>query len=302
MLWVLGWLALIGLCVLPHSALAQNAPASPGAQRSVEDRIEGLQSKPSASAAGDEGLIVLRPNKLFTAQIYSSYRFTNNAFLSNDLREDDRILEQSASLSAATRIAERVDAFATAGIFSGRYADNSEIDYDGFYGELGATLPVRAASSLVLSYSPAIAFDRGFDRQSLTLHKFRARLQTSYLIAGRVGLYPFFSVSRTFADPADFRQVTGRLGADIAYAPRANLYTFGTLEAAYTQYDEFFESFTGEERRDTILGVSAGLSWSPTHWVTSYFMLSAKRLWSSVRSNTYDEISAAPSVSLYVQF
>jgi hypothetical protein len=297
-------LAMLGLLFAPMAMPAQDSQRSPQAQRPIEERIEDLQGEAQTRtrAAGDEALIVLRPIPLFTAQAFSSYRFTNNAFLSNELRADDRVLEQSASLTAATRIAERLDASMTLGVFSGRYAEHSELDYDGFYGELSAALPLDAASSLTFSYAPAIAFDRGFDRRSLTLHKFRLRLERSYLVAGRVGLYPFLSVARTFADPEDFRHSRGRAGVDVAYTVSARLYAFGTLEGVYTRYDDYFEAFTREARRDTSVQITAGLSWSPRPWATLYLTLNATRLWSSVRVNTYDELSVTPSLSLYARF
>lgn len=297
-----GWI-LVLIAVLAPPAAAQDVERAPGAQRSIDRRVDESRIAPRAFAAlaGDDALIVLRRRQIFTLQAYSSYRFTDNAFLSDALRDHDRVFEQSVTGFAASRIANRFDVFANAGVFMGRYARNSPLDYDGFYGEIGATLPV-AAAWLKLSYAPTLVFDRGFDKQSLALHAFTAELRQSLLVAGRLGVYPYASISRTFADPDDFRQSTVRVGADVSLALPANFAAFANLQGGYVRYDDFFETATRETRRDHTLGFAIGLSWSLKPWATLYATADMERQWSAVSANAYREWSATPSLSLFARF
>lgn len=294
---------LLALLIMFPPLWARDAGRAQEAQNTIDRRVdESRVTSPSvANLASDEALIVLRPRKIFTLQAFSSYRFTSNAFLSDEFRDHDHVLEQSVTAFAASRIAERLDVFANTGVFMGRYARNSELDYDGVYGELGATVPVDTAW-LQLSYAPTLVFDRGFDKRLLALHEFAAELQQSLLIAGRIGVYPYVTISRTFADPDDFHQTAARVGADFSCALPPNLQLFGNVQGSYVHYDDFFEVSTLEQRRDGSLGMTIGLSWSPRSWATLYATAGIERQWSTVSANAYEELFATPSLSLYVKF
>lgn len=268
---------------------------------SIERRIEETQKTPGGVPPSEEEIVVLRPKKLFGLQSYSSLRFTNNAFLSDEMREHDHIFVENLTAGAATRIAEKFDVFADAGFFFGRYSRNNELDYDGVFARLGAAIPIRRAS-LSFSYSPLVAYDRGFDDQTLALHEFEARLTGSYFFRDRLGIYPYLSLARTLANPEDFEQTTGRIGADLSYSLRDDLYAFGTIEATVRRYDSFFEEATRESRRDSGFGMLIGVAWSPREWATLYAITGANWLSSTVDALSYEELFATPSVSLHVRF
>lgn len=268
---------------------------------SLERRIEGTQKSPRLAPPSEDELIVLRPKKSFTLQSYSSLRFTDNAFLSDQRRVHDRILAESLTASAATQIAGKFDVFADAGFLFARYDRNRELDYDAVYARFGAVIPVDSAN-LYFTYSPLLAYDRGFGNRTLASHGFEVRLTRDYLLRGRIGLNPYIAVSRHLASPDDFEQTVVRIGTNFSYSLRGNLYVFGSAEGTYRRYGESFEEFTRRMRRDSELGVLIGLAWSPREWATLYIMSGANRLSSTVDANSYTELFATPALSLHLRF
>ena len=88
--------------------------AQTGSVDTIEQRIQQLRPPAvlalppeEAILTGREDVVLLRRRKLFTLSANAGYRFTDNAFLSDEFRESDQIFEPTLTLRAATRIAER---------------------------------------------------------------------------------------------------------------------------------------------------------------------------------------------------
>jgi len=157
----------VGLGVLCATAAFGEAGAQTVDLGTIEQRIEQLRrpaARPLAAEeailTGKEDIVLLRRAKLFTLSAEANYRHTNNAFLSDNRKESDDIFSPFVSLRAGTRIAQRYDVYAEVSAFGSRYAQNSELDFDAFSGQIGGEMPI-AGWLAAASYSATPVYDRG---------------------------------------------------------------------------------------------------------------------------------------------
>lgn len=298
----------LGLCVGLLASMAGVAQAqAPGAD-TIEQRMQQLRP-PSERAlppeeailTGKEDLVLLQRRKLFTLSGNAEYRYTDNAFLSDDFRESDQIFSPNVGLRVATRIAERYDVYAEAQAYAARYKEHPELDFDGFTGRIGGEMP---AGSWLLgaSYSGSPVYDKGLHNHLVTLHELQLSARRVVPIDRKTALLPSFHLSRIFADPNDFSTVSGDAGVSVVRQLSGEVVGLVGLQAEGRSYDNYFEELTNETRRDLGLSGRLILVWRPTDWFSASGLVELTRNWSTLKVNDYHNISVAPAVHLTAHF
>ncbi len=284
------------------SALAQTSP------NTIEQRIEQLRppaerplTPEEAILTGKEDIVLLRRAKLFTLRAEAGYSFTNNAFLSDDFKDHDRIFLPSLALRAGTRIAERYNVFAEVEVFAARYNDNPELDFDGFTGRLGGEMPL--GDWLVgATYSATPVFGDGLDDHLVTLHEFNLGTRRVFPLDEKTALLPSFSISKVYADPSDFSTFAGDAGVTVVRQLADGVFGLLGVRAHARRYDDFFEEATGETRVDYGGGGQAMVVWRPVAWFSMTGLVEVTRNWSTVEVNEYSSVEITPTLRVSARF
>ena len=260
--------ALIGACCLAllaaHTAYGQTDPSLDSRLRQNAQRDPFSGAATATTRTGDSDIVLLRRNSLFTfsGSLYGSP--TSNAFLSSDETKSDQFLTFNPTLSVATRIADKVDAFADLGIQAVRYSKYSELDYSAFTGSLGAAMKYRGVA-MTLAYRPAAIYDNSFKNRQLLQH--RLQLTASYpLMVGRFLLQPGLQVERAFASPEEYKNwaVGGQAIVSTTLSQRRGVLAFARAGFERRKYDDYFSSLLGTDRIDKRWDGSVGLQWNAT--------------------------------------
>lgn len=300
--------SILGLCLGMLAAAGGAAFAqTPGAD-TIEQRLEQLRppsERPlpaeEAILTGKEDIVLLERRKLFTLRGDAEYRYTSNAFLSDDFRESDQIFLPNVTLRAATQIAERYDVYAEVQVYAARYKENSSLDFDGFTGRLGGEMPVDSWF-LGASYSGSPVYDRGLDEHLVTLHELRLSARRVVPIDRRTAVLPSFHVARTFADPDDFSTISADAALSLARQLRPDVVGLVGVQADARRYDDYFEDLTGETRSDYGVSARALLVWRPLDWFSATGSVELTQHWSSLDVNEYHSFEVAPAVHVTARF
>lgn len=278
-------------------------------EASIEERLSnyrpgGLLTVPAQEAilTGDNDLILLQRRKFFTLEASVDYTHTSNAFLSDNRRDSDFVVDINASARAATQIASRYDLFAEATVGTARYADNTSLDYDNFGVQMGAAMPVGNYNVGVI-YGMTMAFGPdGFSEHQVTLHDIALNVNRTYLVGANTALVPQLVLGRTFADPADYNVWSAKGRVSLIHRLQPGLTAQMGFDAGYRNYDNYFEASTGEDRQDYNYGLSAGLHWqfAPAGQLSGE--VSAMNNRSTVDANNYHALNLTPRVRLSVKF
>ena len=288
--------------VLSTPAAAQTGAAT------IDERVgqvrpptERALEADEAILTGREDLVLLRRADLFTLRAGSAYRYTTNAFLSDNDRKDDHILSPSASFGIGTRIDQRFDVFADISVFASRYEENTELDFDAFSGRIGGEMPA-GPWRLGLTYSGTPVYTSGFEDHQVTLHDISLQARRSLALGEKTVLLPSVTATRVFGDPNDFSTVGGRVQALVAHKVSDEVTGFLGGNGYGRRYDDFFESRTDETRYDYGVSGQAIVSWRPAAWIDFTSIVSVTQNFSTVDENEYFSFDVSPSMNLTVRF
>ena len=290
-------------------ARAQGATPATDATQTIEERVRQPGAIPALDVAQEEAILtgrddilLLKPRKLFELYAEPGYRFTTNAFLSDQLKHADHYVLGTVGGRVATRVDQKVDVFADAKLFGARYANNPVLDYDAGQGSLGAETPVadgwRAGFSLVGTW----VYDRGFDRRLVRLGDFNIPVRKTFQIGDDVLIVPFGAFTRTWSSPRDFMNVQLRGGSTFIHALSAKFYLSVTPSLYWRHYDSFFEPVFNKTREDVNLDGQFGFIWAPAEFVSLSTQIVLTRNWSTLAPNDYRALTAAPTVRLSIKF
>lgn len=289
-------------------SFAGNASAQ-DQQSTIEQRVESLsQQLPSIFIrpdekvlTGREDLVLLIKRKLFEAYISPSYQFTNNVFLSNNNRDSDDIFTLNGGLRFSTLVANKVNLFADFSVTGARYSDQSQLNYNAIQGALGVGY-MYGVWSTSLSYSPSFVYADDFGDHLVSLHRISASVSRSFMVKDNIVVSPYIVAQVTPSDPNEFGFYQANAGVQAVVGLRPDL-KFSVGPRIYTKrYFDFFESQTGEERRDSGAGFSAQLNWTPHKNVSVSADMSFTSNNSTLDNNTYDAFTVSPVVRLSVRF
>lgn len=290
------------------AVLSVEAHAQELGAQTIEQRVQQAQEDPTSVIPQDgfllpreDGLILLRRPKLFSIESDSSYQFTDNAFLSDKQKSYDHILTQSLVARAGTQIAQRLDVFVSGSGFMSRYHRNQGLDFNGFTGSVGASLPINQWV-MSIRYDGSATYNRNFDSHLVTLHNLGWDISSAMPLDQRTALYPFFSVLRVWADPDDFSNTSVALGATLVHSLTETLVTFLQGQADFRAYDDFFEPSTLEVRQDFGARLLVALNWTPREWVSMNFFATIARNESTISTLRYTNFLLSPSLRLIFRF
>jgi hypothetical protein len=301
-------LALATLVAAAAPAFAQSTPGTPGAlPPNIEERARPTEPVSPLSVppeelilTGQNDIVLLEQRQLFELDASSGFNFTNNAFLSNQHRVGDIVFNNAASMRAATTIDQTYDVYASADVATSSHAINPVLDFDDLGGSVGTEFPFQRVR-LGFSYTVTDVLSSGFNRHLLTLNDFASSI--SYPISyNGAAVAPKFTVTRSITDPGSYTSTEIRIGVGFTYPIRADIGVFGSPSVFYRDYDNYFENITGVPRRDNGLDVPVGIVWTPVPWLAATMQVDVSYNNSSVPQNTYDAVSATPSVRLTYRF
>ncbi|MEJ0062272.1 MAG: hypothetical protein WDO70_03490 [Alphaproteobacteria bacterium] len=265
--------------------------------------LNALDLTPEESMlTGHDDLVVLQKRKLFQISANTRETYTTNAFLSDELKHDDFVFDGNVAARAGTRIAQRVDVFAETNLFTSQYAKNHQLSYNGYGGGVGAATSA-GKFQFGLNYSAASVYDsHGFDKHSVTLHTVTLGVSRPYAVSANAAIVPQLAVERTMSDPSAYATWTQRAALLGVYGFTPELTGSVGTELAYRNYDDYFESVTGEAREDIGVRIAGAVRWQPVNYVQLAAEIGFGANGSTISSSRYTGFTASPGVSLNIRF
>ena len=251
---------------------------------------------------GKDDLVILKRRDFFTLEGSLTPRFSSNAFLSDANRQSDIVLDGAASLRAETVIDQLYKVSADAGLSLARHDDLTQLNYDAFTAGLGGSVPSgnwTYSATYRLSY---VSRPGGFNDHIVTQNNITGSLSYRLSIDSDTAVFPSISLSRIWADPGDFSNLSMTPGASFVRRLTPDLLFISSLLLSLRRYDDFFESITGETRRDFGGNATISLRWTPQTNITVQGSLGFGRVDSTIDSVDYKEYSATPSVTAQIKF
>lgn len=287
---------------------ASIAMAQVGDAPSIERRLTTPGALPSfeltpeeSILTGKDDLVILKRREFFTFNASLAPRYTSNAFLSDDNRQGDVVLDGAANLRAETVIDQRYAVFADAGYLLARHDDLTQLNYDALTAGFGGSMP-SGKWTFSASYRLNYVTRPGFDDHILTQNNILGSVYYQLAIDRDTAVFPFISLSRIWADPGDFTNLSATPGANFVHRISPDLLFSAGVQLVGRVYDDFFESATGETRRDFGGNATFGLRWTPHANIIVQGSIGLGRLNSSIDSVDYKEFSATPSVTAQINF
>ena len=126
----------------------------------------------------------------------------------------------------------------------------------------------------------------------------------SYTIAidRDTAVFPFVSLTRTFANPGDFDNINLVPGVSAVRRLAPDLTIGADLQIVARRYDDFFEDVTGRTRREIGLLSGVTLRWTPRPEIVVQGRLGVGYLDSTVDSVDYFEFNASPTLTARIRF
>ncbi len=296
------------LFVIGMPAMCGHAFAQDG-QSNIQERIDSLGlSSPAQMMRPDEGvltgredLVLLIKRKLFEAYLTPSVQYTNNAFLADKNRKDDRLASLTGGLRVSTVIDNSLNVFADVSMTGARYDKYDQLDYNVIQGVVGAGYN-RGSWVTSLSYAPAYVYDDNRKDHIVSLHRLSGYLSRSFILGPRVALSPYLSLQVTPSDPHEYGFYQGDIGVQGIVALHEDVrLSFGPRIYA-KKYFDYFEKVTGKERKDTGAGLNLNLQWTPLENVSLSMGATFTTNDSNLRGSDYNAFTASPSLGLSVKF
>lgn len=267
--------------------------------------LDGLPEAPLAERIliGREDLVVLRPRQFFVLYANPSYTFTDNANFSKTNRVRDGIASMQAGIRFATQIAETVDVFAQAGYIGSRYRKSTALNFDGFQGKVGFSLPkLPGGLRLTASYEPSAIYAEGFGARKLVQHALHLSLARDFEIAPKLTLTPSLGLSYLPSQPSDYTSAVVRAGLTAVYLFQHNFALIASADLSYRSYNKYFPAVYAKNRRDTVFALNGGILWAPSQYVSLLVSTSYSNGRSTLDPFTYHATGITPTAQLSVRF
>ena len=301
------WLRIGVIAALTFPA-ASAAVAQTGSAPSIERRLTLPDGPPTFEVTpeervltGKDDLVLLRRRKFVTLSADLSPRYSSNAFLSDSRGDGDVAVNGAVGLRAETVIDQRYAVFATAGYAVARYNRFSQLDYDSLSGGIGARMP-DGPWTYSLGYGIAVTKDSGFDDHIVTQNVFNGSVSYTIEIDRDTAVFPFVSLTRVFANPGDFDNVSLVPGVSAVHRIAPDLAVSADFQLVGRVYDDFFEETTGRTRREVGLLSGAGWRWTPRPNIVVQGRLGVGYLASTINSVDYFEFNASPTLTARIRF
>ena len=278
-------------------------------QANIEERVGSITStsprvieRPDeAILTGREDLVLLMKRKLFELYLNPSFQYTNNAFLSNNNRDSDKMASLAGGVSFSTLVANKVNLFADLSMVAARYQHYDQLDYNVIQGSVGAGYN-SGPWVTSLSYSPSYVYDDNLKDHLVTLHRMSAYVSRTFIANEKIAFSPFIMAQATPSDPNEYGFYQADLGVQgIVALPHYLRLTAGP-RVYVKRYFDYFERFTGTDRKDKGISFTAGLSWNPNPNVALSFNTSFTNNNSNLQANDYDAFNASPSLRFSMKF
>jgi hypothetical protein len=303
--WVHKYLYGSAVVLALTASVAYAAPQDVIDQRLEHIRVDGLRevTPEEASLTGRDDLVLMQERKFFSVAADAGSAYTSNAYLSDQYKKSDVIFNGRFSGHFATRIDQKYDVFAEAGIVASRYKNQNTLGYNALTGAVGAETVIYGHLRAGVQYGLTSAFSKdGFSNRTVLLHDFVA--QTNYPLAldQDTGLIPQLAINRTLALPSDYQAWTFRGSVNLVHRFHPTVLGVAGVEASYKAYDNYFERITAHERHDTMVGLNAEMRWTPLSNVQLAAGMNLNHNESSLAANDYNALNIAPKLGLKLNF
>lgn len=302
-------LKLLGYASVAGIVAALTAPAY-AAQDTIDQRLENFRMTGIADVppeeyllTGRDDLMLLQERKFFTLSATGRTTFTNNAYLSDQVRKSDTVVDGKVSGKVATKIAQTYDVYAELGAIGSRYMHQQALGYNGITANVGGEAPINDKWRVGVQYGYTMAFLKGgFSEQLVTINDFVAYTNYTLQINPNTLLVPQLSLDRTIAAPSDYNALALDASVSLLHRFRPTVIGVVAVETGYKDYNNYFESITHIDRKDRTYGVNASVRWTPLDAVQLSASFAATHNDSTLLSSDYNAVSISPMVEMKVNF
>jgi hypothetical protein len=278
----------------PASAQSVDARATVAAQQTVQFYRPGefsLNGQPT-----DHDIVLMEPHQPWYFVAHGEADASDNAFLTAPKHADAWVVG-SAEAGFESTIAESFDVQIGGQAAAARFNKYSQLDTDSLAGVVSVSKLVDAVR-VGAEYIPSVYFGRGYNDQSLLSHELAAFGRYVKPIGDRSIFVGYARLSRRWTTPHDF--TSNRVAVTAAWQEQCTprVAVTGGVTVAYVLYDDYFESLTGQRRRDLLVNPFVAVTYQCDDWTTLGVSLSLARNYSGIDQVDYE----AGTISPYIEF
>lgn len=249
----------------------------------------------------DDNIIILKKPDLFTAFTSPSLVYTDNAFLSSTNKQSDFIASLSNGLNFDLNMPNGVRVFSGISASQYRYKNNSSFGYNSFQGNIGTSYS-NNKWLYSLNYSPAVIFDKSYNKKSLSLHKFSALVSRSKIFWSRLFTSSYTAAHYTQTNPKDFSFYQFDSGIRIIYPITSKFHVSLNPNIYQKTYLDFFEQQTSIQRKDIGAGITANLLYKPSQRTDFSFSIGYTQNKSTLPNYNYETNNISPTLRFSYKF
>lgn len=295
--------AALALLASAVPAMAQSAPANNIDER-VRSQMRVLTDKDREEAmlTGDTDIVLTRRTRLFTLSGSLDFSGTTNAYLSPVSPVNDAFGQAQIGVSMGTRLGGKVDIFASVGAVGVRYLDQHALNYNAISGGVGARANFGRLA-VIASYQPTIVLTGDFKSRQLTSHRFQLSAAMPFQYRAFT-IEPAASAERVIAHPGDYSAWSSSAGVTVSAPLSKRAPVLGYISGQYQRrnFDSYFTSLVGVDRRDDNWSASVGVVWRPMRWGEIRASYSFQRNFSTSDVNGYTAHSGTLGLSAAMRF
>ncbi len=274
--------------------------------QTIENRVSENLSQPYVLKNDDpfiidENIIILKKPDLFTSYIDSSLSYTDNVFLSETNKKSDLIAFLSGGLNFDLKMQNGIKLFSGISTSQYKYKNNSNLSYNSFQGNAGASYSKHNWLYSV-SYTPTVIFDKSYEKKSISLHRFSALVSKSKIFWSKIFTSTYSSAQYTQTNPSDFSFYQFDSGVQAIYPLTSKFYISLNPSVYQKTYLDFFEQQTNIERKDIGARISGNLVYKPSENMDFSFSVRYTKNKSTLPNYNYDAKNISPTLRFSYRF
>ncbi|CAN5461557.1 hypothetical protein BH10PLA1_BH10PLA1_02760 [soil metagenome] len=295
------WLAAAAAMLSAAPAMAQStdARAAIAAERSVQFyRPEDFSISPTGS---DHDIVLMQEHEPWYVTAHAELDGSDNAFLTAPKHGD---VWAAASLDAGfeSTINESFDLQVGGQVSSARFSHYSELDTDALAGIISLSKQLDDAFRLGMDFVPSVYLGRGFEDQSLLSYELAMFGRYTKPLDERSMFVAYARLSRRWTFPDEFTNTRFAVTAAWQHECSPSMQLTAGVTLAYSVYDDYFQSFTGERRKDFLVNPFVSLVYQLNAWSDVGVSISLARNYSSIDKVDYEAAAISPYIELNWRF
>lgn len=261
----------------------------------------GERDEDDGEIDGEAGIYVLTVNDIFQLTASGGLGYTSNPQRTADDLGGSGFGDFAVSAGIATRLGGAVDFGLSANVSGREFFEQDAPSSRNASLSLSLGVPVAGPVYASVVGFGGYSFDGAF-KNGTSFRGLSGSLSAAFPVTNSLVIRPGIGATRQWAEVEENNSSVIAASVDVIYALAPRLTATVRGSAARRWYDDFYEDVTFVERRDTLYGVTAALSFRPSDNIAITANLSYERQNSRFFLAAFDALESSAGVSLRVRF